>query len=311
VQDRIGTNRATGARYYPFGDEITSTANDAVKFGTYHRDGFTGLDYADQRYYASTYGRFNGPDPYAASGGPNDPASWNRYSYTRGDPINSHDPHGLQDCNPFINPEDCCLPSEIAFGANLLGDPGCSDPDPGPDPPSPGPTPPSEPQCAVEFGTVPAFSSALLVQHTFFEVDDGSSWQVVDAGPSNNPPYKIVPRRPVKIGDIPIPLPPKVQWIGWGSLTTNVSANGLYGENTNPDRNITYYQDEPCSFVAKFEQEARNLNNVVSYSAPQPGSTWYNSNSFTYTLDVDFGLGVTPPSLALGWGNYHCCPAKL
>jgi RHS repeat-associated protein len=100
VQDRIGTNRATGARYYPFGDEITSTANDATKFGTYHRDGFTGLDYADQRYYASTYGRFNTPDPYRASAGPGDPGSWNRYVYAGGDPVNKNDPTGLYvDCD--------------------------------------------------------------------------------------------------------------------------------------------------------------------------------------------------------------------
>ncbi len=37
------------------------------------------------------------PDRFIASGGPSDPASWNRYSYTRGDPINRIDPHGLAD----------------------------------------------------------------------------------------------------------------------------------------------------------------------------------------------------------------------
>jgi RHS repeat-associated protein len=60
--------------------------NDYSKFGC-----------ADQRYYASTYGRFNSADPYVASGGPASPASWNRYSYTRGDPINRLDPHGTCD----------------------------------------------------------------------------------------------------------------------------------------------------------------------------------------------------------------------
>jgi RHS repeat-associated protein len=103
VQDRIGTNRATGARYYPFGDEITSTANDATKFGTYHRDGFTGLDYADQRYFASTYGRFNTADPYRASGRARSPLSWNRYGYTRGDPINRFDLRGLEDQSTDAN----------------------------------------------------------------------------------------------------------------------------------------------------------------------------------------------------------------
>jgi len=78
----------------PFGDEITSTSNDREKFATYTRDSYTGLDYADQRYYASTYGRFNTPDPYAGSAKPNSPGSWNRYSYTLGDPINGNDPTG-------------------------------------------------------------------------------------------------------------------------------------------------------------------------------------------------------------------------
>jgi RHS repeat-associated protein len=63
-------------------------ANDQVKFATYTRDSATGLDYADQRYYGSTYGRFASQDQYVASGGPASPQSWNRYAYTRGDHIN-------------------------------------------------------------------------------------------------------------------------------------------------------------------------------------------------------------------------------
>ncbi len=79
-QDRLGTNRASGARFRPYGDEITSTANDREKFGTYNRDGFSGLDYADQRYYAaSSLGRFDTPDstPNSRIG---DPINWNKYS---------------------------------------------------------------------------------------------------------------------------------------------------------------------------------------------------------------------------------------
>jgi RHS repeat-associated protein len=94
--DRLGTNRGSGARFYPFGDEITSTSNDRTKFGTYSRDSFTGLDYADQRMYASSYGRFNTPDRHAASGKANSPLSWNRYSYVQGDPINWRDRRGLE-----------------------------------------------------------------------------------------------------------------------------------------------------------------------------------------------------------------------
>jgi RHS repeat-associated protein len=65
------------------------------EFGTYNRDSFTGLDYADQRFYASSYGRFNTRD--RIGGGVAEPGSWNRYSYTRGDPVNRTDFAGLCD----------------------------------------------------------------------------------------------------------------------------------------------------------------------------------------------------------------------
>jgi RHS repeat-associated protein len=78
--------------FYPYGDEITSSAPDQLKFATYTRDSYTGLDYADQRFYASTYGRFNTADRKA--GDPSDPASMNRYTYVAGDPVNRMDPQG-------------------------------------------------------------------------------------------------------------------------------------------------------------------------------------------------------------------------
>jgi RHS repeat-associated protein len=81
-----------------YGDEITSTANDREKFGTYTRDSYTGLDYARQRYFASTYGRFTTPDPAAASIHPSNPGTWDRYVYVNDDPINLNDPNGLAPC---------------------------------------------------------------------------------------------------------------------------------------------------------------------------------------------------------------------
>jgi RHS repeat-associated protein len=52
---------------------------------TITRDSYTGLDYADQRFYASTYGRFNTPDPVkntsGSAGRPSDPGNWNMYAY--------------------------------------------------------------------------------------------------------------------------------------------------------------------------------------------------------------------------------------
>jgi len=93
--DRLGTT----VPVYPYGDEITPTANGVTKFATYFRDSFTGLDYADQRYYASTYGRFASPNPSTSSIDTKTPVSWGRYSYVLGDPVNSNDPRGLDDSN--------------------------------------------------------------------------------------------------------------------------------------------------------------------------------------------------------------------
>jgi RHS repeat-associated protein len=96
VSDGDDCAKAVKLRYYPYGQEVgTATANDRVKFGTYTRDSGSGLDYAMNRYYMSTWGRFTTADPYRASGGPGDPGSWNRYTYVGGDPVNRTDPSGL------------------------------------------------------------------------------------------------------------------------------------------------------------------------------------------------------------------------
>jgi RHS repeat-associated protein len=71
VSDRLGSvvqRGSTRLTYYPYGEEKgTVTVSDKEKFGTYYRDSFTGLDYADQRHYSSGLGRFTSPDPYKAS----------------------------------------------------------------------------------------------------------------------------------------------------------------------------------------------------------------------------------------------------
>ena len=97
VPDRLGSNMA--GKYYPYGeDRGTPIQNDQVKYATYTRDSATGMDYADQRYYSNQFGRMMTPDPYTNSGRFTDPQSWNRYVYTRGDPINRRDPSGIDDC---------------------------------------------------------------------------------------------------------------------------------------------------------------------------------------------------------------------
>jgi len=94
LTDRLGSRR-NGVSYYPWGEEKTTTPDGQVKFGTYFRD-MAGQDYADQRYYTATAGRFYTPDP---STGVNlgNPITWNKYAYASDDPVNRIDPAGLFD----------------------------------------------------------------------------------------------------------------------------------------------------------------------------------------------------------------------
>jgi RHS repeat-associated protein len=106
--DRLGSI----GRYLPYGEERTgqsgNPANGNEKFATYTRDGVTGLDYADQRWYAQGQGRFLTSDP-SEPGDASDPSSWNFYSYTPGDPTNFIDPEGLdiQGLQLTYGREDC------------------------------------------------------------------------------------------------------------------------------------------------------------------------------------------------------------
>ncbi|MBA3247421.1 MAG: RHS repeat-associated core domain-containing protein [Pyrinomonadaceae bacterium] len=94
--------------YLPFGEELSAgtggrTSNQGYsgadnvrqKFTGYERDGETGLDYAQARYYASTQGRFTSVDPQNAGADPEDPQSWNGYSYTGNNPLRRVDPTGM------------------------------------------------------------------------------------------------------------------------------------------------------------------------------------------------------------------------
>jgi RHS repeat-associated protein len=97
VLDQLGS----AGTYFPWGEDRGNTnPQNTWSYATYWRDSGTNLDYANNRYYSNAYGRFMTPDPYQASGGPSSPQSWNRYAYTRGDPVNRFDVSGLQDASP-------------------------------------------------------------------------------------------------------------------------------------------------------------------------------------------------------------------
>jgi len=98
--------------YAPFGEELTAgidgrTAPYSVnqyptatldgtsqKFTSKERDAETGLDYFGARYMSSAQGRFTSADPKQFPHDITDPQSWNKYSYTRNNPLRYVDPDG-------------------------------------------------------------------------------------------------------------------------------------------------------------------------------------------------------------------------
>ena len=119
-----------------------------------------GFDDADQRFYASTYGRFLTPDPSKRSGGTKSPASWNKFSYTRGDPVNRFDPRGILDASPNLLPLPCFDCGGGGGGCGIGGDDDDDDDDDDDCPaPEPQPAPPTvqAPECRHSTGFRPLF----------------------------------------------------------------------------------------------------------------------------------------------------------
>ena len=92
--DRL-QSKGNGSSYYPYGESRGGGGDDREQFATYTRDAGTGLDYADQRWYASGLGRFTSADAYWNSKLSGAPANWNKFNYVRQDPANLTDRFGL------------------------------------------------------------------------------------------------------------------------------------------------------------------------------------------------------------------------
>ncbi|MGD9631469.1 MAG: RHS repeat domain-containing protein [Pyrinomonadaceae bacterium] len=84
--------------YHPFGEEIIRSGygSDIVRkqFTSYERDGETGMDFAQARYFNPGFGRFSSPDDFLNDSVPLEPQSWNKYAYVRNNPTNRIDPTG-------------------------------------------------------------------------------------------------------------------------------------------------------------------------------------------------------------------------
>jgi RHS repeat-associated protein len=104
--DRLGTRLVTNSAntsYFeqatlPYGTALDAESSGATnrRFTSYDRSVITGLDYAVNRFYDSTEGRFTQVDPKGMGAvSRRDPQTLNMYSYTANDPINRLDPNGL------------------------------------------------------------------------------------------------------------------------------------------------------------------------------------------------------------------------
>jgi RHS repeat-associated protein len=308
--------------YLPYGVEQTSTLNGQVKFGTYLRDGNSstlGLDYADQRYYNPWYGRFNTPDPGGVkTANAADPGSWNRYAYTRGDPINNFDPTGTDPCS-----------------ADGFLDAGCYDPcandfDPSVDPynsqcgggSGPGywsqaaigaaiaavaAQAAAEQQsaqqmtCSVSLWERPV-SAAPGFDHTYLDVIDASGNFTVEGGPTGPGIFGYL------VGT--------VAEVGIGQPLGNTNPGGPGNTEIGP----AYTGPNACLDAQSIVADAENYNasgNWVKYNPVAGvgigpigivllGTLGYNSNSFASTLVNQVGLtnyfGFSGNISTPGWG---------
>jgi RHS repeat-associated protein len=89
-----------GVESLPFGDGLACSGGNLQAPTEHHftgkeRDTESGNDYFGARYYASSMGRWMSPDKAFADQHVANPQSWNLYSYTRNNPLNSIDFDGL------------------------------------------------------------------------------------------------------------------------------------------------------------------------------------------------------------------------
>jgi len=272
VMDRLGS----AGKYYPYGEDRGTPLNDTWNYATYWRDSATGFDYAMSRYYSNSLGRFLTPDPYKASGGPKDPGSWNRYMYTRGDPVNRTDPYGTcdegEDCDP------CSLDP---------GNPVC-------DPPSPFQPPAPQPTVTITCG-VTLFSqpiridSPLAPKHTYLDLTLD-----VNVGGVNIVTNTYIEGLPVNKQTGAVDDNPKTAGIpNYDWLNVFAEPAPHYGNTPSTQlwtsgNNLT---DCPAMFsVALFAQSFPK--NTYGYNA----EFGYNSNTITSALLAYYALPLLPPS---------------
>jgi hypothetical protein len=266
---------------------------------------------ANNRYYSNAYGRFMTPDPYAASGGPSDPQSWNRYAYTRGDPVNRFDPRGTDDSgagdggdgddwgNPFTCDPDsifdasipCGAPSSITYGSPY--------------------------DYAIAFAQAAAAAAAVQTALSNIKCTISLDYRPVTQKGflSNfNHSYIVVSYSSTPFSAFSEVLEglPTNYSSPYGNLTSNIlsvnidgTVNGDALDNTlsDPSTGSVSGSIQVCTQVAELEQEAINYPTNIPYKPlPLDPGTGQNSNTYAYLLLTGAGLDLGTPPSAPGFG---------
>jgi RHS repeat-associated protein len=298
----VTPNRLGGVgKNYPYGENGSTGAI----FATYTRDS-GGLDYALLRDYYSTTARFLTPDPYRAatgSGDPADPQSWNRYAYTRNNPVNRIDPKGLYDCDPA---EPLCQPPCSPSFLPVPGG-GCGpDLDPDFEPPPPPARRTFTITCTItlEYRGVnaPLFRG---YNHAYIFVTKTIQWSDGEVQDS---------------ADLVEGLPERRKPFNWGNLKSNVFYNfNTSGDARDPDdhpfdpRNQSKAGNshlKPLSGGLDVCNKAADIENSASkfptyrYDPTNGRLTWgkgRNSNWYAQKLLSDNGIDLGTPPGTPGW----------
>jgi RHS repeat-associated protein len=96
--------------HLPYGEDFGESGTpDKHRFTTYERDSESGSDYAINRRYAESAGRFMQVDPL--EGSITSPQNLHRYAYVQNDPTNLVDPMGLEAFSPWPGdrPFECLI----------------------------------------------------------------------------------------------------------------------------------------------------------------------------------------------------------
>lgn len=128
VLDSSGTVLGRQA-HLAFGEEFaTSGTQEKHHFTSYEAESETATDYAVNRQYSQSLGRFGSADPYQPSSYLANPQSWNRYGYVENDPIHNVDPSGLLVAAPGPGPDPCCTSCTGGGGTGEESPPPCAVP---------------------------------------------------------------------------------------------------------------------------------------------------------------------------------------